>query len=372
MVFSVGLEHLAVVAYVPTEKTKELSCEEWLAHVLGTQGGEVVTKGKELCTGKVKTNADKGIFPLKIREPMILEAPGLGCRPRLRAKRGASPKKVAAVPKRPAAPKAEKAESAKAPFAKQLLDTADVQTVHFWIVKRAEIRPAVERIVQDLVHAVFAYGTLRGGLSACGDFQDTGDNWGVIESTGAAWLRTSVTGFKLFQEDRAFYPFAVQSDEEQDRLHGTILIWPAGDVSRKAIATCDRIEGFDPEHPNDGLYCRALVDAPVPLEALKAKMKEQPWLKQALEGLDKEALDQAPFRVGRITNAIGIPRYGPEYGLGIAKFLVFTIFLVHFLEEHISVRAFVYHQPMGDKADCSKAFPGGDWLESRLKDVNSG
>lgn len=170
------------------------------------------------------------------------------------AKRGASPKKVAAVPKTKAAPKekaAEKAESAK-----------------------------------DLVHAVFAYGTLRG------DFEDTGDHWGVIERTGAVWLRTSVTGFKLFQEDRAFYPFAVQSDEEQDRLHGTILIWPAGDVSRKAIETCDRIEGFDPEHPNDGLYCRALADAPVPLEALKAKMKEQPWLKQELEGLDQKALDQ--------------------------------------------------------------------------------
>ena len=39
--------------------------------------------------------------------------------------------------------------------------------VHFWIVKRVEIRPAVERVCQDLVHAVFAYGTLRGGLSAC-------------------------------------------------------------------------------------------------------------------------------------------------------------------------------------------------------------
>mmetsp|Transcript_15144 Transcript_15144/g.28481 ORF Transcript_15144/g.28481 Transcript_15144/m.28481 type:complete len:202 (-) Transcript_15144:94-699(-) len=74
MVFSAGVDQLAVVAYVPTEKTSELSCEEWLAAVLGTQGGEVVAKGAELCTGIVKTDSDKGVFPLKIREPMILEA----------------------------------------------------------------------------------------------------------------------------------------------------------------------------------------------------------------------------------------------------------------------------------------------------------
>mmetsp|Transcript_15145 Transcript_15145/g.28484 ORF Transcript_15145/g.28484 Transcript_15145/m.28484 type:complete len:202 (-) Transcript_15145:104-709(-) len=74
MVFSAGVDQLAVVAYVPAEKTEELNCEEWLKAVLGTQGGEVVTPGKELCTGIVKTDADKGIFPLKIREPMILEA----------------------------------------------------------------------------------------------------------------------------------------------------------------------------------------------------------------------------------------------------------------------------------------------------------
>ncbi|CAE7457312.1 unnamed protein product [Symbiodinium pilosum] len=185
--------------------------------------------------------------------------------------------------------------------------------------------PAVRESPKDVVHAVFAYGTLRG------DFADSGDHWGVIQRTGAAWLLTSVVGFKLLQEDRAFYPFAVQSDGEQDQLHGTILIWPVGDVSRKAIETCNNIEGFDPDHPEDGLYRRALVEVPVPLKALKDKMKEQPWLKQELEGLDKEALEQ----------------------------------------EHILVRAYVYHQPLGDKADYSKAFPGGDWLASRKTDEDA-
>ncbi|CAJ1405331.1 unnamed protein product [Effrenium voratum] len=74
MVFSVGVDHLAVLAYVPDEKLKELNCQEWLKAVLDTQGGEVVSKGEKVCTGKVKTDADKGRFPLKIREPMILEA----------------------------------------------------------------------------------------------------------------------------------------------------------------------------------------------------------------------------------------------------------------------------------------------------------
>merc|ERR1712232_771814 len=74
MVFSAGVEQLAVVAYVPTEKQKELSCEEWLKTVLDTQGGKIESKGKDVCTGFVKADGDKNVFPLKIREPMILEA----------------------------------------------------------------------------------------------------------------------------------------------------------------------------------------------------------------------------------------------------------------------------------------------------------
>merc|ERR1712083_1074759 len=70
MVFSAGSEQLAVVAYVPTDKQKELSCEEWLKTVLGTQGGEIVSSSKDMCTGRVLTNSDKNVFPLKIREPM--------------------------------------------------------------------------------------------------------------------------------------------------------------------------------------------------------------------------------------------------------------------------------------------------------------
>jgi len=74
MLFSAGTEQLAVCAYVPEAKQGELSCEEWITAVLTSQGGEVVTKAKDVCIGRVKTNSDKNIFPLKIREPMIFEA----------------------------------------------------------------------------------------------------------------------------------------------------------------------------------------------------------------------------------------------------------------------------------------------------------
>jgi len=74
MIFSAGMEQLAVVAYVPEAKAGELDCEEWLRKVLDSQGGELLSGGKEMSVGRVKTDSDKGVFPLKIREPMILEA----------------------------------------------------------------------------------------------------------------------------------------------------------------------------------------------------------------------------------------------------------------------------------------------------------
>merc|ERR1719453_2344020 len=60
-IFSAGTQQLALVAYVPDEKVSELSCEEWLQATLANWGGEVLTKSPNIC-------------PLKIREPMILDA----------------------------------------------------------------------------------------------------------------------------------------------------------------------------------------------------------------------------------------------------------------------------------------------------------
>jgi len=73
-IFSCGTEQLGVIAYVPEEKKGELSCEEWLKNTLNLFQGEIVKSSATVCTGIVKANGDKNIFPLKIREPMILEA----------------------------------------------------------------------------------------------------------------------------------------------------------------------------------------------------------------------------------------------------------------------------------------------------------
>jgi len=75
MVFSAGVEQLAIVAYVPEEKHGECSCQEWLEKVVSVHsGGKVVTADKFYSVGVIPQNSDKNIFPLKIREGLILEA----------------------------------------------------------------------------------------------------------------------------------------------------------------------------------------------------------------------------------------------------------------------------------------------------------
>jgi len=75
MVFNAGVNQLAIVAYVPESKQGELSCEEWLQEVVSLHpGGNIITPGKEYCVGVIPTNSEKNIFPLKIREGLILTA----------------------------------------------------------------------------------------------------------------------------------------------------------------------------------------------------------------------------------------------------------------------------------------------------------
>merc|ERR1712061_821812 len=48
MVFSAGVEQLAIVAYVPEAKHGEISCKEWLEKVVSVHpGGKVVDPGSE-------------------------------------------------------------------------------------------------------------------------------------------------------------------------------------------------------------------------------------------------------------------------------------------------------------------------------------
>merc|ERR1712048_1338221 len=75
MIFSAGEKQLAIVAYVPDAKLGDLSCKEWLEKVLASQpGGKLEKESPTLCRGFVPTDSNKGIFPLKIRESMVLEA----------------------------------------------------------------------------------------------------------------------------------------------------------------------------------------------------------------------------------------------------------------------------------------------------------
>merc|ERR1719330_1382157 len=56
MIFSAGVEQLAVVAYVPEAKQGELKCEEWLETVLGAFSGKISSKANDVCSGVVKTD----------------------------------------------------------------------------------------------------------------------------------------------------------------------------------------------------------------------------------------------------------------------------------------------------------------------------
>merc|ERR1712154_633611 len=47
MIFSAGVEQLAVVAYVPEAKQGELNCEEWLKKVLSNFNGKVESVAKD-------------------------------------------------------------------------------------------------------------------------------------------------------------------------------------------------------------------------------------------------------------------------------------------------------------------------------------
>jgi len=76
MIFSAGVDQLAIVAYAPERDGQDhvAFCEEWLKAVLANFGGEVLNVGAGMCQGRVKADGNKNVFPLKIREPMILES----------------------------------------------------------------------------------------------------------------------------------------------------------------------------------------------------------------------------------------------------------------------------------------------------------
>merc|ERR1719265_488677 len=63
-----------MLGYVPEANKKELNCGEWMEHVVSMIGGEVVEKGPLVSKAVLKTDSNKGIFPLKQKDPGIMEA----------------------------------------------------------------------------------------------------------------------------------------------------------------------------------------------------------------------------------------------------------------------------------------------------------
>jgi len=74
MIFSAGPDKLAICAYVPENMVKDNQADVWLKHVITTFGGEMVSGSKGLALAKIMLDGDKNLFPLKLKEPGIMEA----------------------------------------------------------------------------------------------------------------------------------------------------------------------------------------------------------------------------------------------------------------------------------------------------------
>merc|ERR1712070_1117652 len=75
MIFSAGTDQLALVAYIPDDLKDSIDARDWLKAVIDEHAG-VVTKDSKgtIACGTVPADADKGRFPLKIKEPCITTA----------------------------------------------------------------------------------------------------------------------------------------------------------------------------------------------------------------------------------------------------------------------------------------------------------
>ncbi|ORZ35165.1 hypothetical protein BCR44DRAFT_116694 [Catenaria anguillulae PL171] len=74
MVFSCDEHVLAVVAYVPADKTKECDAADWLKAVLNQYDGKFIQGDAGLAVGEIRSNPDAGKFTLKIRDEALPKA----------------------------------------------------------------------------------------------------------------------------------------------------------------------------------------------------------------------------------------------------------------------------------------------------------
>jgi len=74
MLFSAGKEQLAIATFVPEARCCDISCAEWLEAVLRAYNGEILSNAENICTGRILADSANGLSPLKIRDPLIVEA----------------------------------------------------------------------------------------------------------------------------------------------------------------------------------------------------------------------------------------------------------------------------------------------------------
>jgi len=80
-IFSAGDDQLAVITYLPPgwkpDKAKDqqtITTQEWVSAIVANFGGEVQECNANIGKAIIKKDDSKGVFPLKIRDPMILES----------------------------------------------------------------------------------------------------------------------------------------------------------------------------------------------------------------------------------------------------------------------------------------------------------
>lgn len=170
-------------------------------------------------------------------------------------------------------------------------------------------------VLARMPRALFAYGTLRADFLPGG-----GDAWGVLpRGTVACYGR--VYGFRLKQDLRARYPYAVHTGNRTDSVRGTLLTWPAADTLAGSADTefydrlqvCNLIEAHDPHGATPSLYERA---------------------ETVVE--DDGGGEQQAAEIARGDDGTADPQH---------------------------VKAYIYHMlPSAERAEYSLDIPGGDWL----------
>jgi len=71
MIFSSGTEQLAVICDVPEAKRDVMKAALWMEHVMEKVGGKLVKGDDGVATGYLSANAEKGIFPIKVKDEAI-------------------------------------------------------------------------------------------------------------------------------------------------------------------------------------------------------------------------------------------------------------------------------------------------------------